>query len=352
MRRGGLVNGRKDNRSDLCLGDSLVDMKISDGCAEGKDIAMALSLGYLLPTRELIMDGQNEATSTLALADRAEQLGLDSVWVGDSVLAKPRHDPLTMIAAIAGRTQRLQVGTAVLLPLLRNPVVLAQQLATIDQVSTGRLIVGLGIGADLPSIHAEFEAAGVPFEKRVGRLLEAMALYRALWSGEPVNWDGRWKLDHAILAPKPYRAGGPPMWAAGNVTAALKRAGTYFDGWFPSGPSDVAVWKEQWQAVQGFAATAGREPAALTGAAYLTLSVDDNISKADDRLNTYLSTYYNQPAEAIRRYQGCYAGTLAGATSWLRGFVEAGATHLALRFIGDHERDMEALAGMREELDS
>ena len=73
---------------------------------------------------------------------------------------------------------------------------------------------------------------------------------------------------------------------------------------------------------------------------------------ADDRLHTYLSGYYNPPAEVIRRRQGCYAGELAGATAWLRGFVEAGATHFALRFIGDHERDMEALAGMREELES
>ena len=313
---------------------------------------MALSLGYLLPTRELIMDGQHEALSTLTLADRAEQLGLDSVWIGDSVLAKPRHDPLAMIAAIAGRSRRLKVGTAVLLPLLRNPVVLAQQLATIDQISAGRLILGLGIGADQPEVRAEFEAVGTPFDKRVGRLLEAMRLYRALWSGEPVDWEGRWRVQSATLAPKPYTPEGPPMWAAGNVPAALKRAGTYFDGWFPSGPSDASVWGEQWRAVQDYARDVGRDPGAMTGAAYLTLSVDDDVAKADDRLNRYLSDYYNQPAEAIRRRQGCYAGALAGATAWLRGFVEAGATHLALRFIGDHERDMEALAKMRGELES
>jgi alkanesulfonate monooxygenase SsuD/methylene tetrahydromethanopterin reductase-like flavin-dependent oxidoreductase (luciferase family) len=307
-----------------------------------EDIAMVLSLGYLLPTRELIMEGRHEAASTLALADRAERLGLDSVWVGDSVIAKPRHDPLTMLAAIAGRTQRIKMGTAVLLPLLRNPVVLAQQLATLDQISSGRLILGLGIGADQAAVRAEFEAVGVPFEKRVGRLLEAMRLYRALWSGEPVDWDGRWRVRDASLAPKPFTPEGPPLWAAGNVEPALKRAATYFDGWFPSGPSDAALWGKQWQAVQEFARAAGRDPGALTGAAYLTLSVDDDVAKADARLNTYLSGYYNQPADVIRRRQGCYAGTLMGATAWLHGFVKAGATHFALRFIGDHERDMEA----------
>ncbi len=313
---------------------------------------MALSLGYLLPTRELIMDGVHKTSSTLALADRAEQLGLDSVWVGDSVVAKPRHDPLTLLAAIAGRTQRLKMGTAVLLPLLRNPVVLAQQVSTLDQISEGRLIVGVGIGADSPSGRAEFEAVGVPFEKRVGRLLEALKLYRALWSGEEVHWEGRWRVSGETLAPKPVSPLGPPLWAAGNVPAALKRAGTYFDGWFPSGPSDAAVWGQQWQSVQDYAQAAGRGPNALTGAAYLTLSIDNNVSSAGDRLNHYLSEYYNQPAEAIRRYQGCYAGTLSGATAWLRGFVDAGATHFALRFIGDHEREMEALASIRGELES
>ena len=121
---------------------------------------MTVSLGYLLPTRELCMAGLHETRTLLALADRAETLGLDSVWIGDSLLAKPRHEPLALLAAIAARTKKLKVGTAVLLPVLRNPVLLAHQAATIDQISEGRLILGLGIGADVPAIRAEFEAGG------------------------------------------------------------------------------------------------------------------------------------------------------------------------------------------------
>ncbi len=101
-------------------------------------LAAMTSIGYLLPTRERVMAGTPGTGPLLALAERAESLGYDSLWAGDSLLARPRHDPLTLLAAVAARTSRPQVGTAVLLPVLRNPVVLAQQLATLDQVSEGR----------------------------------------------------------------------------------------------------------------------------------------------------------------------------------------------------------------------
>src|SRR6202011_2755717 len=159
-----------------------------------------------------VMEGRPEAAPLLALAERAEGLGFDLIWVGDSLLARPRHDPLTLLAAVAARTKKAELGTAVLLPALRNPVVLAQQIATLDQISQGRYILGVGIASDVPNIRAEFVAAGVPFEKRVGRLLEGLRLARSLWSGQPVNWDGRWKLEHGVLSPTPCRAGGPPIW--------------------------------------------------------------------------------------------------------------------------------------------
>ena len=153
---------------------------------------MTVSIGYLLPTRERIMRGSHDASTILNLASRAEDLGFDSVWSGDSLLARPRHDPITMLAAIAARTSAVELGTAVLLPALRNPVVLAHQFATLDQISQGRVILGVGIAADVPNIRAEFAAAGVPFEKRVGRMMEGLRLCQAFWRGEPVDWEGRW----------------------------------------------------------------------------------------------------------------------------------------------------------------
>src|SRR5579872_2613734 len=197
---------------------------------------MPPKLGYLLPTRERIMEGEPTTAVLLDLAEQAEALGYDSIWVGDSLLARPRHEPLTLLAGVAGRVPRVQLGTAVLLPALRNPVLLAHQVATLDQVSEGRLILGVGFAADRPNIRAEFAAAGVPFDKRIGRMIEGLRLCRALWTGEPVDWDGRWQVAQGALAPTPHRVGGPPLWIGGNLPASLERAGRFFDGWFPNAP--------------------------------------------------------------------------------------------------------------------
>ena len=220
---------------------------------------MSLRIGYLLPTRESIMEGRPEGEALLELAERAEELGYDSVWVGDSLLARPRHEPITLLAGVAGRTRRVKIGTAVLLPALRNPVLLAHQVATLDQVSSGRVILGIGIASDVPSIRAEFRAAGVPFEKRVGTMMEGMRLCKALWSGKAVDWDGRWHVEKGVLGPTPHQPGGPPIWGGGSPPAALERAARHFDGWFPTGP-DAKRWGEQWRQVQALAREAGRNP--------------------------------------------------------------------------------------------
>jgi len=295
------------------------------------------------------MRGQPKTGPLLELADQAEDLGFDSVWVGDSLLARPRHEPLTLLAAIAGRTRRVELGTAVLLPALRNPVVLAHQVATLDQISEGRVILGVGIATDVPNIRAEFTAAGVPFEKRVGRMMEGLRLCKALWSGEPVDWDGRWQVEQGVLGPIPYRRGGPPIWGGGSAPASLVRAGRHFDGWFPTGPTAVG-WGEQWRSVRDAAREAGRNAEDVVGALYLTMVIDDDADKAQQQINAYLEEYYGVSAKILTKRQACYAGSAAGAAEWLQGYADAGATHLVLRFAGDHKKHIDAIAKIRSNL--
>jgi len=310
---------------------------------------MAPRIGYLLPTRERIMEGRPETGSILALAARAENLGFDSVWVGDSLLARPRHDPLTLLAAAAARTQRVQLGTAVFLPALRNPVVLAHQLATLDQISEGRLVLGAGIASDVPNIRTEFAAAGVPFDGRVSRMMEGLRLARALWTGKPVDWEGRWPVTAGILGPTPYRLGGPPIWMAGSVRPALERAAKYFDGWFAN-EADLARWSAQWAEVQEILRNAGRNVSQFTAAVYVTLAVAEDQSRADQRINAFLEQYYGQPAAIMRKRQACYGGPLTGAAKFLEGYANAGASHLIVRFAGDHDRQLDAFTRLRSDL--
>src|SRR5947209_11645105 len=186
---------------------------------------MPVRIGYLLPPRERVMEGRPETVPLLALAERAEALGYDSIWVGDSITARPRHEPLTLLSAVAARTRRAELGTAVLLPALRNPVVLAHGIATLDQISQGRFILGVGIASDVQNIRAEFVACGVPFDKRVGRMLEGLRLARELWTGQPITWNGRWVMETAVHGPVSHRPGDPPIWIGGIVRTSLERGG-------------------------------------------------------------------------------------------------------------------------------
>jgi probable F420-dependent oxidoreductase len=294
---------------------------------------MATEFGVLLPTREAVMSGRMETGPLLAMAERAEAGGFDSVWIGDSLTARPRHEPLTLLAAVAGRTRRVRLGTAVLLPALRPPVVLAHVVGTLDRVAEGRLILGVGIAADAPAIRKEFAAAGVPFERRVGRFLETLEICRALWSRDGVSFRGKhFTLEDVTMEPKPQRPGGPPIWIGGSGPTALREAAR-FDAWFPTGPH-VEFFAEQFPLIQAAARAAGRPSDTVTGAAYVTLALDPDVATAERRLHGFLETYYAAPARAIIARQATYAGPLEGCVEWLQRWIAAGCRHLMIRFAG------------------
>jgi probable F420-dependent oxidoreductase len=294
---------------------------------------MTVEFGVLIPTREAVMQGRPETAPLLLMAERAEAAGFDSVWIGDSLTARTRHEPLTLMAAIAARTKRVRLGTGVLLPALRSPVVLAHVVGTLDRVAEGRVILGVGIAADTPAIRKEFEAAGVPFERRVGRFLETLEICRALWTRDHVSFAGKhFTLADVTMDPKPHRAGGPPLWIGGSGPTALREAAR-FDAWFPTGPS-VEFFREKFPGIRAAARAAGRPADAVTGAAYVTLALDDDRTKAEQRLNQFMETYYAAPAKVILARQAAYAGAIDGCVEWLQRWIDAGARHISLRFAG------------------
>ena len=151
-------------------------------------MALGDNFGILLPTRGvLVYAGSNgpRVEQVWQMAETAERAGYDSVWVGDSITSKPRMEPLTAMAAVAARTSRVKIGTAVLLNALRHPVHLAHAAATIDNISGGRTILGLGAGRGNNQMFvAEHAAVGVPITERASRMEESIRAMRALWSGE------------------------------------------------------------------------------------------------------------------------------------------------------------------------
>src|SRR5437016_12150223 len=146
------------------------------------------------------------------MARHAEAAGYDAVWVGDSNVAKPRLEALPAVAYLAGITTRVRLGTAVLLPALRHPVVLAHQIANVDQISRGRVVLGLGVGWSLPSAEREWAACGDDHQRRVRRLEEYVEVWRMLWRGESVTYRGDdFELTDHTIGPLPWHPAGPPV---------------------------------------------------------------------------------------------------------------------------------------------
>jgi alkanesulfonate monooxygenase SsuD/methylene tetrahydromethanopterin reductase-like flavin-dependent oxidoreductase (luciferase family) len=280
-----------------------------------------VDLGLLLPSREVSLWGDSNLRFLVDTAVEAERLGFQSVWAGDSLLARPRGEPLTLLATAAGATKRVRLGTAVLLPLLRRPVQLAHVLVTLDRASQGRLIVGVGPGADLPGTRQELAAVDMPADGRVTALLKAIDRCRELWRDEDPD---------TRLLPTPFTPGGPPLWVGAHGPRMLRVAGMRFDGWLPFSPTpeDYAAGLS---VVREAAARAGRNPAEVTAGVYLTLAIAEDRQAAAEQFDAYIRAYYGVPGEVMARMQASHAGTIDSATEWIGAYVEAGAQHVVMR---------------------
>jgi alkanesulfonate monooxygenase SsuD/methylene tetrahydromethanopterin reductase-like flavin-dependent oxidoreductase (luciferase family) len=282
---------------------------------------MKVDLGLLLPSREALLWGDSNLLFLVDTAVEAERLGFQSVWAGDSLLARPRAEPLTLLAAIAGVTRRVRLGTAVMLPLLRRPVQLAHVLVTLDRVSEGRLIAGVGPGADVPGTRQELAAVDMSAERRVTAMLHAIDRCRALWRGEDPNMK---------LLPTPFTPGGPAVWLGAQGPRMLREAGTRFDGWLPFSPTP-ADYASGLSVVREAAARAGRNPTDVTAGVYLTLAIAKDRPTAAEQFDAYIRAYYGVPGEVMARMQASHAGTIDSATEWIGAYVEAGAQHVVMR---------------------
>jgi alkanesulfonate monooxygenase SsuD/methylene tetrahydromethanopterin reductase-like flavin-dependent oxidoreductase (luciferase family) len=296
--------------------------------------------GLLLPSREALLWASSDLAFVVEAARRAEQAGYDSVWAGDSLLARPRGEPLTLLGGVAGATTRVKLGTAVLLPLLRHPLSMAHALATLDRIAEGRLIVGIGPGAELPGTHAELAALGVPSDRRVGAMLNSVDRMRRLWRSDEPGLD---------LQPRPFRPGGPPVWLGGSGPRMLRLTGETFDGWLPFSPTP-GDYASGLRAVHEAAERAGRDPDSVATGAYLTVAVADASPDAAGELDTYMRAYYGVPAEVMARAQACHAGTLESAAEWFTAYRAAGAHHLVVRLarpgLTDYNETVRQLLGV------
>lgn len=195
-----------------------------------------MRFGLLASHQYLPSDDLGRRLSELwELAETAQQLGYDSIWTIHHYLANlATLQPISMTARLSAITDNMTIGTAILLAPFLHPVHMAEEFATLDQISGGRVVLGLGAGYR----DNEFDAFGIPRSQRAGRLTESIEIIRALWSGQEVDYQGRhYRVSGHTISVPPHQPGGPPIWIGAGAKPAVKRAARMGDAWFAPGNS-------------------------------------------------------------------------------------------------------------------
>jgi len=221
-------------------------------------------------------------------AKKCEAMGADSMWTIDRV-AYDNLEPLTMLAAAAGVTQRIRLGTSVLLGNLRHPSHLAKIVATLDFISNGRMTLGLGFG----SRESDYKAVEVPFEMRGSRAVEQVNLIKRLWTEKNVKHNGRFfNIENLTMGPEPIQK--PiPIWTGGSAEVALKRAGTWADGYI-CGSSAIPKFGQTWDKIAAYAHGAGRNPKEIEKAGLTFMAIDEDQGRAVKTIENYMTRYYGK----------------------------------------------------------
>jgi probable F420-dependent oxidoreductase len=266
-----------------------------------------------------------DAKALVEYGVRMEELGFDSLWVWDHILLGvnpnfPIIDSLTLLTAIAARTKRIKLGTGILVLPLRNPVVLAKQLASMDLLSEGRLIMGMASGW----YKREFDAVGVPFEKRGKIMDENLDILNRFWTEDMVA--GQWtnhSIPAGVMYPKPAQKPRPPILIGGYVDRVLQRAAVAGDGWLTYfyRPESFAT---AWAKIRGFAVEGGKDPDSLLNAAQLPIRVGPSRAAMEAEMMEWLGTEWDYASWSESTKDSAIMGTVDECVAQLKEHLAVG----------------------------
>ena len=275
---------------------------------------------------------------------RMEELGFESLWAWDHILLGvdpnfPIHEALLILTAIAARTKTIKVGTGILVLPMRNPVIMAKELATLDHISDGRLIVGAAVGW----YKREFDSLGVDFTKRGKIMEESLEIITRLWTEEKV--DGvysQYNLRGAVLYPKPVQKPRPPILIGGYVDAVLKRAATKGDGWLTYYYTADSFAKA-WAKVCRFAEAAGRDPDALISTNQLPICIGPR-AKIEAGMKEWLQTEWDYASWSESTMDSAIMGTADECVEQLEAHLATGIDRIIFVPYKYESEQVEALA--------
>jgi probable F420-dependent oxidoreductase len=271
--------------------------------------------------------------------ERAEALGFESAWVVEQVLGTlPCLEPVQLLSWAAALTSRIRLGTAVLLTPLRSPVHLAKSLATLDQLSGGRLDVGIGLGGN-PKIYAAF---GISAARRVARFNEGLRLMQALWTEPRVTFGGEfWQLENAALEPKPLQRPHPPLWVGAHHPDAFRRSVAWAKGFMGAGSATTATFAKEVALLRTLLTEAGRDPGSIEIGKRVYVGVDRDRDRAGRRMAEYFGGFYGRAELAA---EVSVWGSVDQVVAGLREVTAAGAELVMLNPVFDEVEQLEVLA--------
>ncbi|HEX9262867.1 MAG TPA: LLM class flavin-dependent oxidoreductase [Candidatus Binatia bacterium] len=297
-----------------------------------------IELGLLLHTRNLIRDGGGSGSHLNDLwktAARADEMGFDHLWVGDSprlsMQDRAHADCLTITAALAARTNKIRIGTVPLILAMRNPVLTAHSLATLDVISGGRTMIGVSAAHQYPFARREFEACGVPYDQRAGRLNESILLLRRLWTDTPFAFEGKYyRFEELGIEPKPIQRPIPIWIAASDNDNALRRVARLGDGWFTVAHT-AAEFIERRRKIDQFAKEYGRTGKAIPSLLFATFHISYGAT-AEEEGWSLAETYFHQ-SRAKLGHLSVFFGTPELCAEKLRAYIDRGLTGIVARFV-------------------
>jgi probable F420-dependent oxidoreductase len=290
---------------------------------------------------QFIGDGEFDFAAFQRFLQRAEELGFESGWTQEQVLGSSSQlSALETMTYAAACTTRLRVGCAVFVTTLHSPVHLAKSLATLDQLSGGRLDVGVGSGGRREQIFGAFR---VDPKRYIAQFTEGLALMKALWTDDLVTFTGEfWQVENAGMRPKPLQKPHPPIWMGGSAEAALRRAVRLGTGFFGAGSAPTARFAEQVRTVRQLLVDGGRDATTFPIAKRVYTLIDDDADRARRRMNDALASIYGGRIEAIEA--AAVAGTAADCVRGVQEVLDAGAELVLFTSFGDPAEQMERLA--------
>jgi len=303
-------------------------------------MALKDTISFGMATPQTFLDTPVDMGQVRTVAQRAEALGFRDLWTTENTIGKNNSlEPSVLLSYVAAVTTTIRIGVSVVVFPLHSPIHIARRYGSLDQVSGGRLTLGLGIGRGSAEQYAAF---GLPFERRVARFTEGVELLKALWTQPVVNYKGQvFQLEGAAMEPKPLQKPHIPIWMGGAHPNVLKRTAAIADGWMGAGsntsaeyPGLVAILRQELEA-------AGRDPATFPTSKRIYMSVSEVPGEALNELKHFCQTLYGTGERAAELG---ICGTPEEVREQLESLASVGPDHLLLQPVTRFVEQVEALA--------